>query len=134
MSAPRRYTGLLILGSFVAFVGGWMVWDALRPTGGPSPDLEARLRCIARAVALQQALDSASPLFAEADALTNDVYPYIRRMQQADDPRRLFYRPIMIEEETARDAAMASDADGYITTTWAEVQDCATRLGLRRQT
>ncbi|MBP0481477.1 hypothetical protein [Sagittula salina] len=148
MSQPRKRVGLYSLLIFAGMIGGAVLYDELRPRGGPSPDLEARLRCVARTVALQQATHATgngaadvsgdvsgdAVAFRDVDALTNEVFAYVHRMQQSDDPARLHYRPIMMEEEQARDTAMASDPGGYMRSAWAEAQSCAEALGLRRRT
>lgn len=129
---PKKRTGLRIIVTFVGVVGAFMLWDELVPRGPVSEEMQARLRCVAKSVALHQALfsldEEGTPLERdfreEFDMVFNDLQRFQGGLVRRDDPERHAFRPIMIEEEDAKDAALAEDPQGYVTGKWAEVQAC----------
>lgn len=124
--------------AIVTLVGGMFIYIALAPgenapdsTG--NPDAIAKLRCVAKAVALHQQVyaqaETGSPFpdyLEELEDRVNRLHRYVRGLTQSNDPASTHFRPIMIEEETARDSAVAVDAEGYMRKTWPEVQACDT--------
>ncbi|EBA08129.1 hypothetical protein [Sagittula stellata] len=137
---PKRRVGLRIIIAFVGVVGAFILWDELVPRGPVSEGMQARLRCVAKSVALHQALFSAEEegialerdFREEFDTVFNGLQRFQRGLVRRDDPGRLAFRPIMIQEEDAKDAAMAEDPQGYLTRAWAELQACYDALFLQQ--
>ena len=125
--------------AIIAALGGVVAYNALapRPANNPqitgNPEIIARLRCAAKSVALQQQLyaqaETGAPFPAfldELDTRVNRLHRFVRGLTQSNDPHETAFRPIMIAEEAARDAAVAENAEDYVRAAWAEVQACDT--------
>lgn len=116
------------LGLFVLLVGA----ATLMPQRPYDPEAMEKLACVASAVALDQYLftrlqagQTVTPEitvgFKERfDRLLN----FNKSLRRSDDRHIQAFRPIMIAAETARDAALAKDADAYMAAAWAEMQQC----------
>lgn len=129
--------------TIVAAFCGVFVYAVLAPAPTSDPALlsdptkdtpvQARLRCAAKSVALQQQVyaenQAGAPMPAYVDELedrVNRLHRFVRGLTQSNDPNSAAFRPIMIAEEAARDAAVAVDAAGYARDAWAGVQACDT--------
>lgn len=120
----------------VALFGGVVAYSFLWPR--PVPETladDSQLRCVAKSVALHQhvyaVMETGAPAPAyldELEARVNRLYRQVRGLTQSSDPRAQSYRPIMAQEEAARDAAVAADPAAYAQQAWAEVRDCDTTL------
>ena len=102
----------------------------------PKPPLReaklAQIRCVAGAVALHQqlfAMWEADPAFVPEfrDAFQDKFARLIsitRALNTSHDRHAAAIRPLMVEAETARDQAVATDPDGYVQRAWAVMQRC----------
>lgn len=130
--ARNRWLGF----TTVALFGGVVAYTFLWPRPVPETLAEdSQLRCVAKSVALHQhvyaMMETGAPAPAYLDELevrVNRLYRLVRSLTQSNDPRVQSYRPIMIQEEAARDAAVAADPEAYERQAWAEVQDCDTTM------
>jgi len=119
--------------AIIAVFSGVIAYAALSPRPANDPEVIAKLRCAAKSVALQQQVfaqaETGAPFPAfldELDARVNRLHRFVRGLTQSNDPHETAFRPIMIAEEAARDAAVAENAEDYVRAAWAEVQACDT--------
>jgi hypothetical protein len=124
----RLWTGPGLLWTFALL----LVTAALWPKPPYNPRVLEKLACVADAVALKQHLfvrwESGRPVPADIIATFQDRFNRLQRyttsLRRSDDRHIHAFRPIMIEAEAARDAAVAKDADAYLSAAWAKVQAC----------
>lgn len=124
----KLWQGPGLLWLFVLFLAVAALW----PKPPYNPLALEKLRCVAGAVALHQYLFDRSqtdqPIPPDILATFQDRFKrlqsYPNSLRRSDDRHIQAYRPIIIEAEAARDAAVAQDADAYLAAAWAEVQSC----------
>ncbi|MEM7438475.1 MAG: hypothetical protein AAF393_02675 [Pseudomonadota bacterium] len=130
---PKQRKGLRILAVFVAVVGALILGpDLFRKTGPSGGKAPPKMECYAAAVALHQHLFDASqqtpPVVPdyqdEFEAVFKEMIEYTRGLRRRDDPKAHGLRPVIARAETARDAAVAEDAEKYRADAWKKVRTC----------
>ncbi|SLN23003.1 hypothetical protein [Roseisalinus antarcticus] len=133
MSVSRRdrRIGFSIIGFLVAVMALAAVW----PKPAYSERVLEKIGCVAAAVALHQHLFDrfeaglpAPDFLREFEGRHSRLLAYTRSLNRSGDRHAHAIRPVMIEAETARDAAVDIDSDAYVFEAWTNLQACQDRL------
>lgn len=120
---------------FVGGVGAIMLVAELVPQSQADEGTLAQIRCVAAAVALHQHLHDrrtagAPPpgFLAEFEPRHDRLQSITRSLRTRDDRHIPMIRPLMIEAEAARDAALLADPEAYVAAAWTRVRECHDQL------
>lgn len=124
-------SGLRVGLFFLGGVGAIMLAADLVPQSQADEGTLEKIRCVAAAVALHQHLhdrrtagDPPPVFLVEFEPRYNRLQSVIRSLRNRDDRHIPMIRPLMIEAEAARDAAVLADAQAYVAVAWAQVRTC----------